>query len=497
MEVTVSTKGSSVRRVGKDMGIDTTKSVRGGRHRRSTARRGSRVMTGLVVASAVALAGSPVAGADPISDARNLLQRAGEDLRSLSPQAADELEKLLGGSGVVSILPSEVEGVSDVTLDTAALRDLLGNGTDVGADAPEAMSFEVPEGLAAEAFNFKELDLAEGDLEDQISDRITELLENQEILDQLLGLLGLNQDGGGETPPTGGSENPIEDIDIGAITDGLGPIINSIIDIVDKVMNGEEITSEDFQGLFNEIRDLLTGAGVDLVDGDGGGDNGDDEDPDEEDEYAYLDWNMTFIGENDVEETMTVREFLDTIGVEYEDRPDEDNGGSGDGDDNDGDDNDGDDNTGDDNDGDDNGSDNTDDDSEDEDDNTGGQNNSGGSGSDGDNNVDTNSGEGSGGSDDGDQVAQDNNGNTDGDGALEKAVNDGGQGGGGSTDEAPVAQNTNNDVPPPTHNTAAEDSLPVTGASSTTAVLAGLAVLALLVGSGLVVGSRWRGSRQM
>lgn len=455
-------------------------------------RTAGRVITGVVVTAGVALASTSVATADPLSDVQSMISDFQKNPEKFGQDAAKRLETLLGQSGVFSRSAGTEQGTTAVDVNWADLRDLLGNGRDLPADFPKVSQFEMPTevantlqrsapqlmALAADQGSGPDGGMmkAGGDPMDQIIELVEGLMEGGDFdfagfLQDLLNGVNPPENGGGGTPdPT-----VPDGIDTGAITDGIGPIITKVIDMVSTVVKGGELTSADFQELMKMISDLLTGAGVDL---------GDDEDEDGEnkDEPNYLDWIVTLKDPEDGEtKEMTVRELMEALGVEVE----EPEGGGGAGGDETEEPDDGDtggdrDDNGD-KDPDDNGDENT---SGGSGDNSGGDNNS--------NNIDNGSGAGS----------SDNTGDggQDGSGVNEQASAEGGIGGDGGADQ-PEAQSPNaqvvNDVPPPTYNDAAADSLPVTGASSATPWVAGIAGLAVLSGLALMFGSRWRVSKGM
>lgn len=459
-------------------------------------RTAGRVITGAVVTAGVALASTSVATADPLSDVQSMISDFQKNPEKFGQDAAKRLENLLGQSGVFSRSAGTEQGTTAVDVNWADLRDLLGNGRDLPADFPEVSQIEMPTeladtlqrstpqlmALAADQDSVPDGGMmkAGDDPMDQIIELVEGLMEGGDFdfagfLQDLLNGVNPPENGGGGTPdPT-----VPDDIDTGAITDGIGPIITKVIDMVTTVVGGGELTSADFQELMGMVSDLLTGAGVDLGDdGDGGSE---DEDEDEDgDDPNYLDWTVTLTDpETDKTTDMTVRELMEALGVEVEEPDDGDTGGSDDGDANTG--------------------------GDDEDDN-GGENDSGGSGdnSGGDNNS-NNSGDNAGNTDNTDDNGSggsgtDNagNGGQDGSGTNEQVTDQGGIGGDGGA-EQPQAQNPNervgDNVPPPTYNDAAADSLPVTGASSATPWMAGIAGLAVLSGLALLFGSRWRVSK--
>lgn len=517
-------------------------------------RTAGRVITGAVVTAGVALASTSVATADPLSDVQSMISDFQKNPEKFGQDAAKRLENLLGQSGVFSRSAGTEQGTTAVDVNWADLRDLLGNGRNLPADFPEVSQIEMPTELAdtlqrstpqlmalaadqdsgLELFSTKS---ADGSM-DQIIDLVKGLMEgdNFDFADFLQDLLN------GVNPPEGedgGTQPPMvpDNIDLGAITDGLGPIISKVINMVTTAVNGGELTSADFQELMEMVTGLLTEAGVDLG-------NGDDDEGEGGGEPNYLDWTVT-LTDPDGEETkeMPVRELMEALGVEVEEP--EDDGGTGDGGDG--------------------GEEVTvdpkvsvDPSSIDAGKNTtvtvsvsgftpdtdvkvafikdgevqehGGTDTAqvredgtaefefSGTGSlsagtydvvvtgegeesaeatltvNGDtnnnNNIDNGSGAGTtNNTDDGGQGVS---------GVNEQASNEGGIGGDGGAGQ-PQEQNPNaqaeDDIPPPTYNDAAADSLPVTGASSATPWMAGIAGLAVLSGLALLFGSRWRVSK--
>lgn len=445
-----------------------------------------RVITGVMVTAGVALASTSVATADPLSDARGMIS----DLQKFSRTAGSE------------------KGTTAVDVNWADLRDLLGNGRNLPAGFPEVAQFEMPTELAntlrrsapqlmaSMADQGSGSDGASTKAAGEPMDEIVKQIENMikegdldlaDVIRDLLNVLNPPEGEDGDVP----APTVPDDIDLDVITDGLGPIITKVADMVSKAVQGGDLTSAEFQELMGMISDLLTKAGVDLGDGNDGEGEG-------EDEPNYLDWTVT-LTDPETEETkeMTVRELMEALGVEVKEPEDGGTGGDetkepngsvsgGDG-------------KGDkdaETKPDENGDENTSSGSGDNSDGGGGNNlnssGNGGGGATGDTDNTDNNGSGAGGADNTGDGGQSDP------GANEQASAEGGIGGDGGANQ-PEAKNVNaqaeDNVPPPTFNDAAADSLPVTGASSATPWVAGIAGLAVLSGLALMFGSRWRVSK--
>src|SRR5699024_1395925 len=107
-------------------------------------------------------------------------------------------------------------------------------------------------------------------------------LDLADVIRDLLNVLNPPEGEDGDVP----APTVPDDIDLDVITDGLGPIITKVADMVSKAVQGGDLTSAEFQELMGMISDLLTKAGVDLGDGNDGEGEG-------EDEPNYLDWTVT------------------------------------------------------------------------------------------------------------------------------------------------------------------------------------------------------------
>lgn len=150
--------------------------------------------------------------------------------------------------------------------------------------------------------------------------------EAEDLTDLLAGLIN-------KTPENTDPNQPLDEETIKKVLSGIGPVVQKVMDLGQKIIAGDDVTAADFQDLISSITDLLTNAGIDLGDqnpADGDGDQPSKEEQAKQDYEDLLNSTVTVTDKNGKSSKMTVKDLLDKLGVKYE-QPGTDGGQGGQG----------------------------------------------------------------------------------------------------------------------------------------------------------------------
>lgn len=168
---------------------------------------------------------------------------------------------------------------------------------------------------------------------DLISDALSAVVNDtesgftaEELVDLLAGPIN-------KTPENVDPDQPLDKDTINKVLSGIGPVVQKVMNLGQKMLAGEPVTAADFQDLISSITDLLTNAGIDLGDqnpADGDGDQPSKEEQAKQDYEDLLNSTVTVTDKNSKSSKMTVKDLLDKLGVKYE-QPGTDGGQGGQG----------------------------------------------------------------------------------------------------------------------------------------------------------------------
>lgn len=254
---------------------------------------------------------------------------------TVAPTATTDGETLVNLGG---ILGDRAGGISLLSVSGAQAPGENADGVGVQADKPAPDMGKLFEQLGKH-LDFNGVVAALGDpdkFSDLISGALTEVVAHPEesgftaedLTDLLAGLIN-------KTPENVDPDQPLDKETVDKVISGIGPVVQKVMNLGQKILAGEDVTAADFQDLISSITGLLTDAGIDLgdqdpVDGDEDGDQPSKEEQAKQDYEDLLNSTVTVTGKNGEKTEMTVKDLLDKLGVKYE-QPGTDGGQGGQG----------------------------------------------------------------------------------------------------------------------------------------------------------------------